>query len=244
MSSEPISKIVEIALEYHRKMGWNVIPIIGASKTPPKGFELKQYFKKKMSEEQIVALWKKYPHAGIGVITGRVSNVIIFDVDTKHGRSLGEFVIPPTAVSKTQHGGNHAFFKHPGFHVRGSNGKLYGEGVDVKGDNNYAILPPTKGEAGSYTWLNEPSTPDDIEDTPEWLKDDLSKRTASSTPDSLSSVLKEIPEGGRNDAACTHIGTLLVSWDEVPLLSHERSGRIIQSKLNGILHDLPMNELS
>lgn len=226
MKSGAISDIVEIALHYHRQMGWNVIPIIGAAKTPPKGFELKQYFENKMSEDQVIALWEKYPNAGIGVITGRISNVIVFDVDTKHGRSLGEFIIPPTAVSQTQHGGNHAFFKYPGFYVKGLNGKLYGEGVDVKGDHNYAILPPTKGKTGSYSWLNEPSSPGDLEDTPEWLVEALSQNTKQTLSTSLDSILKEVPEGGRNDAACVFIGTLLArsepdTWEEAWFLIKE-----------------------
>lgn len=219
MKSGATNNIVEIALKYHRDMGWNVVPVYGTSKTPPEGFELKQYFTRKMTKEEVVALWGLYPDAGIAAITGAISNLFVFDVDAKHGRTLGEFGILPSAVSETQGGGNHVFYKHPGFYVKSSSGALYGKGVDIKGDNSYCILPPTTAEAGSYSWMNEPSSLEDLDDAPDWLIDALKNQNNKPRNTSLSEILKEVPEGRRNDAACVHIGTLLAKsepseWQE------------------------------
>ena len=204
---------LEAALEYHRLIGWNVIPVIVTHKSPPKGLKWRQYCEEKMTEEQIRSLFDQYPDAGVAAIMGSVSKTIALDIDKKHGRSLSEFRIPPTAVSRTQNDGRHVFFKHPGFYVKGTKGMLFGPGVDVQGDKNLVVLPPTPGINGSYSWEEEPTSHSNLADAPDWLIEALHKQAVSTSGLPLTNILKGVSEGSRNDAACTFIGTLLSGSD-------------------------------
>jgi hypothetical protein len=93
--------------------------------------------------------WRRDHFAGIGVATGAVSRLIVFDQDTKGGedglanfaRELGAW-IPQNVVDATPSGGRHAWLRTPaGLAVRGKQG-LY-PGVDVKGDGGYVVAPPS-----------------------------------------------------------------------------------------------------
>ncbi len=150
------NKMLNAALEY-LKLEWNVIPV-GANKRPPEGFSWKQYQTERVTEAHVREWWTRYPNFGIAVITGKISGIIVLDVDTKHKRDPKDFDIPATVTARTQSGGWHYYFRYPGEHIPNSGGKLFGEGVDVRGDGGYAVLPPTKGENGSYYWEVPPST--------------------------------------------------------------------------------------
>lgn len=148
--------MVRHAHAYHRELEWNVIPV-GPDKKPPMGFEWGRYQTERITEAQIDEWWERYPTFGIAVITGKKSNVIVFDVDIKDNRSPREFLIPSTVTSRTQSGGWHFFFKYPGHRVPSSNGQVFGKGIDIKADGSYAVLPPTQGENGLYSWVVAPN---------------------------------------------------------------------------------------
>ena len=66
-------------MEY-AELGWSVIPVVPSAKTPltPRGF-------KDASNEpsQLKLWWREHPEAGVGIVTGDPSGLIVLDVDRR-----------------------------------------------------------------------------------------------------------------------------------------------------------------
>lgn len=117
--------------------------------------------------------WKRWPNANIAVPTGGRSGVLVLDVDypasldaleAKHGQ------FPETRTHSTGSGGMHLIFAYPeGSDIRNSAGKL-GEGLDVRGEGGYIIVPPSR-TTRPYEVLD--ALP--LADTPPWLRETLTK---------------------------------------------------------------------
>lgn len=99
---------------------------------------------------QVSAWWRAHPAANIGIPTGRLSGLVVIDVDV-HGvdghhayaRAARAGLIPePLAVVRTPTGGRHVYFPaDPGREDRSWQvGKV---GVDCRGDGGYVIAPPS-----------------------------------------------------------------------------------------------------
>jgi RecA-family ATPase len=126
---------------------------------------------------QIRNWWSRWPRAMIGVRTGRESGVFVLDVDVDTEQNIDGFValavlekrhgnLSETLRSVTPRGGSHYYFYwHEG--IKNSAGKL-GDGLDVRGEGGYVILPPSGRVDGKcYDWA-ETSAPAPIE-APAWL---------------------------------------------------------------------------
>lgn len=117
-------------------------------------------------------------HAGANwaLITGGESDTIVIDLDVKPGKDgVANFRviaaehggIPRTRTIRTGSGGLHLYFRHPGWHVNNSAGRL-ARGVDVRGDGGYVMIPPSNHISGSQyvVVLDVPAV-----DLPDWLAD-------------------------------------------------------------------------
>ena len=73
------------------------------------------------TEKEVIQWFDKNPDANIAIVTGKVSNLVVFDLDSKdaveYAENEGGF--PDTVKVKTGKG-YHIYAKHPGFEVRGS----------------------------------------------------------------------------------------------------------------------------
>ncbi|MBO1903250.1 bifunctional DNA primase/polymerase [Leucobacter weissii] len=112
---------------------------------------------------QVVAWWRRWPTANIGVPTGTVSSVDVVDVDQKPAgsgfpafdRARGASLIPGwLALVRTPSGGMHAYFpadpQQPQPSWQASRAR-----VDFRGEGGYVIVPPSRvavpdGEPGRY----------------------------------------------------------------------------------------------
>jgi hypothetical protein len=127
-----------------------------------------------------------YPLANVGIVTGAGSGIFVLDVDIKADPALsGEITLaslarqhgelPATRIHHTGSGGMHYIWRHPGFQVRNSAGKLLGmdagKGLDIRGENGFIVAPPSVSAKGAY----EINPAHDVEpaDAPEWLLDML-----------------------------------------------------------------------
>lgn len=160
-------KNIDHALRY-RARGWSVIPIRPGSKLPiPKSWT--PYQTRLATEAEIKAWWKATPDAGIALVCGKISGVIIVDIDKKNDgeKSAAGVALPPTMVSRTGGGGNHYLYKwRPGL-VGAKVG--IAKGIDIRSDNSYAILPPSSHASGNdYEWVDED---EQIAPAPEWLEE-------------------------------------------------------------------------
>jgi Bifunctional DNA primase/polymerase, N-terminal/Primase C terminal 1 (PriCT-1) len=159
----------------------------------------------------IAERWAAWPTANIGVVTGTKSGIWVLDIDDKNGGSetLRHLVdtngsLPETLTAITG-AGRHLYFAYPGCPVKGSVQDI-GPGVDVRGDGQYVVVPPSvHANGGTYRWLDS-STP--IATAPHWLLslvtsdtvDSPGKKGAVRTASSRNASLLCFPEGTRNNS--------------------------------------------
>ena len=106
--------------------------------------------------KQIKAWWKHWPNANIGIATGRISGVVVIDIDGPDGeKSLKKLQrqcekLPKTLRAQTGKGA-HLFFRSGG-HEYKNRTAIY-PGIDIRGDGGYVVAPPSAHIAGKrYRW--------------------------------------------------------------------------------------------
>ena len=84
--------MLEEAMRY-LDLGWSIIPLEPGRKQPLVSW--KEFQHKGADRDQIVKWWKEWPNANIGVVTGKISNLVVFDLDSEearlHFQELGGF---------------------------------------------------------------------------------------------------------------------------------------------------------
>jgi replicative DNA helicase len=112
----------------------------------------KEYQDRHPTEQEINQWFDDSPDANIGIITGKISNLVVFDLDSEgaveYAEDEGGF--PDTVKVKTGKG-YHIYMQYPGFEVRGSvNKKL---DIDIRADGGYVVAPPSvHGSGNIYEW--------------------------------------------------------------------------------------------
>jgi len=159
--------LLEYALQYAGR-GWHVFPLHSmrdgrctcghdCGKNAAKHPRIKGGFKAATTDaRQIEAWWRKWPDANIGIATGAVSGIVVFDIDGADGlatlRSLvaRDGLLPRTETVKTARGW-HLFFAMPCPYTPIPCST--GDGLDVRGDGGYVVAPPSRHASGHvYRW--------------------------------------------------------------------------------------------
>jgi hypothetical protein len=195
------AKVLEAAVAYAGR-GLPVFPCNGKKPHTEHGFQ-----DASTDSEQVLAWWKCWPEANIGIRTGLDSLLVVLDVDVQHGGggTLAELVkrhgeLPAAPEVLTGGGGKHFYFAHPGREIRNSAGRL-GQGLDVRGEGGYVIAPPSVHENGrAYKWTRPLGPPPPM---PAWLLDDAHVRTNGAAPP----VADVIPVGRRRQELLSLAGT-------------------------------------
>lgn len=185
-------------------------PEVNPKCKPGKHPRTKRGFKAATTDERKISeWWNHWPDANIGMPTGERSGIWVVDVDPRHGgeetikcleRELGPLT---TLRQRTGGGGTQHFLEWPeGGGIRNSAGKL-GDGIDVRGEGGYVVLPPSTTR-DTYKWLGRekptaaPST---------WVEAARPTSSSGRSSDAQARIKKSfyvddgepIPEGTRND---------------------------------------------
>jgi replicative DNA helicase len=112
----------------------------------------KEYQSRRPTEDEVRDWYTKWPDANIGIVTGKISNLVVFDLDSEHAvqyaQKKGGF--PATAKAKTGKG-CHMYMQHPGFEIRNSVNKRLD--IDIRADGGYVAAPPSiHGSGRQYEW--------------------------------------------------------------------------------------------
>ncbi|MDQ2839330.1 MAG: bifunctional DNA primase/polymerase [Actinomycetota bacterium] len=123
-----------------------------------------------VSVGQVRDWWRYWPWAGIGIVTGARSQLVVVDVDPRHGGhdTLGLLVerrelSAATLTARTGSGGLHLCYRLPAGHkAANTSGRLPGvgdtPGIDVRGDGGYIVAAPSSHRSGDrYRW--DPHSP-------------------------------------------------------------------------------------
>jgi hypothetical protein len=166
-----MNNTLEAALQYH-KLGWSVIPLAEGVKIPPKGFSVLPYRERLATEDEIKSWWSENPHYNVGIITGKLSNLFVVDIDTEEGfKNINEYIpdsiVTPTVA--TPRGGQHLFFKYPvGNDITIGAGAIVG--TDFRGEGGYVVgAPSVNGNGKAYTWTVSPFDSVELADLPHAL---------------------------------------------------------------------------
>jgi len=207
-----LKTLAEYALAY-AKLGWSVFPIKPKSKKPKIKWE--KFQKERATEDQIKNWWKKWPDANIGIITGKISDLIVMDIDSQEGgeKYIAAFDELHTTISQKT-GKPEALqllFKHPGDREYPNKAGMLPE-VDVRADGGYIVAAPSIHPNGvRYKWNIDPTEMglDDLIDLPDEIKtkfNDL-QTTEGNNKNSegwVQEALMGVSKGKRNDI-CTKL---------------------------------------
>jgi hypothetical protein len=240
-------------IQGYMSRGWSIIPIRSGDKRPLVRWEEFQHGHP--AEAQVRGWFLRWPDAGIGVVTGAVSGLVVIDVDLRHGGdvSLEELEyehgrLPTTVECLTGGGGRHLYFAHPGGLIRNKVGLA--PGVDLRADGGYVVAPPSMHSSGDrYAWITGHSPESmPIAPLPDWvLRRALDERPRRGHPITYwrQLVSDGVPAGERNNTIASLAGhllrhgldpavvmELLLCWNRIrcrPPLADEEVAAVVES---------------
>lgn len=174
--------VLAAALVY-AAMGWPVLPVAGmvggtcgcrsrARCTHPAKHPLIKDGTRSATVDvgQVRDWWRYWPWAGIGIVTGARSQLVVVDVDPRYGGDdTLEMLVErrelsvATLTARTGSGGVHLCYRLPSGHkAANTSGRLPGvgdtPGIDVRGDGGYIVAAPSSHRSGDrYRW--DPHSP-------------------------------------------------------------------------------------
>jgi hypothetical protein len=222
MSAPPdTGELLDWALWYATVLGWPVFPLhaprengcscgnasclnVGKHPRTASGFK-----DATVDSEQISAWWGEWPDANIGTPHPSVLDCDLprdsdpadgvaewRRLEKKHG------VVAGAAVARSGGGGLHVYFA-----LGAAAGKV-GRGLSMRGEGNYAVLPPSLHKSGArYMWERPPLADRPLPPAPAWL----AKRqtiAARKLKTKIFDTAEKIPVNERHDAIAAYIGGL------------------------------------
>jgi hypothetical protein len=105
-------RLLQAALAYRRR-GYSVIPLKPRGKSPL--IRWREFQERLATEQEIRGWWRTWPEANVGIVTGRVSNLVVVDVDPERGGNVDEVLkkYPTDCVVQTGGGGYHLYYRYP-----------------------------------------------------------------------------------------------------------------------------------
>lgn len=142
------TKMLPHALMYWRQTRWSIFPLHYRTKRPAlKHWKPYQYERPKWGH--VDTWWTRWPHAGIALVTGEISSVVVIEEDREG--ALAELGPVPETLTAHSARGRHFYFEHPGRWVK-TRPDLVPD-VDVRGDGGFVVLPPSVHPSGHvYAW--------------------------------------------------------------------------------------------
>ncbi len=210
-------QLLEIAINY-AKRGWPILPLHTPAQgscscgykcsSPGKHPRIAGGVHAASTDLKIIkSWWDNWPKANIGIATGNVSNLIVIDLDERHGgveafRNWEKQHSAQTALISKTGGGFHLFFAAAGHQVKSRVGIL--PGVDVRAEGGFVVGPGSLHHSGlSYSWLSQENN--DPSPVSLSLLNLIETQRASNKPMVLGNT---IPEGQRNDLLARIAGVM------------------------------------
>lgn len=225
--------VAVIASEYVDN-GWSVLPVKPEEKRPYMTNWL-QYTRTRATKHTVENWFRSLSNAGIGVVTGKVSNMVVLDVESDCPYPIEDLLrkYPTQMYSRTGSGGYHLFYQYPTNVSRVANRVGIFERADLRADGGFIVLPPTIHPSGSrYEWIKKGA----LGAFPVGLLD-LQSQPKVQDDGWITEALRGVSEGGRNDTCARLAGyffkkgintdiveALLLEWNErndPPMPVHE-----------------------
>lgn len=215
--------VSECAIEYVNT-GWSVLPVRPDEKRPYMTNWL-AYQHTRATREMVESWFANLSGAGVGLVTGRISNVVVLDVEKWCKIPLEDLLkkYPTQMVAKSGGGGYHLYYAYPQGVGKVSNRVGIFEGADLRADGGFVVLPPTRHPSGNrYEWVMKGP----LGVFPRSLLE-LQSQPKAQSDGWLVEALRGVSEGGRNDTCARLAGyffrkgmnydvveALILSWNE------------------------------
>lgn len=215
--------ILEHAVEYVNT-GWSVLPVRPNEKRPYMANWL-SYQHTRATLDMVENWFTSLSDAGIGLVTGKISNVVVLDVEGWCRIPIDELLkkYPTQMVARSGGGGYHLYYSYPQGVGRVANRVGVFEGADIRADGGFVVLPPTRHPSGRpYEWIKKgplgmfPVSLLELNSQPKVQNDGW-----------ITEALRGVSEGGRNDTCARLAGyffrkgmnrdvveALLLDWNE------------------------------
>ncbi|MBM3282771.1 hypothetical protein FJY90_00825 [Candidatus Gottesmanbacteria bacterium] len=155
--------------------------LIDECKTPLL-FNWKEYQERFPTIEEVTRWFTENPLANIAIITGKVSNLVVFDLDSKEAEVYADQKggFPNTVRARTGKG-YHVYVKHPGIDTHNRMNRALK--IDIKANGGYVVAPPSfHGSGAQYKWEEGLSIFDlEFAECTPWMLDHLKGITDIST---------------------------------------------------------------
>jgi len=219
------SERLTAALDYLRR-GWSVLPIEPRGKRPLIPWRL---FQSAIASSDAVRHWfQRWPDANLGIVTGRLSGLVVLDIDVGHGgadslaaieQEHGAPQVTPEAI--TGGGGRHLYFRHPGPVVANRVGLR--PGIDLRGDGGCVVAPPSVHPSGRpYAWVAQRSPAEvPLAPLPQWLLGPPDSGRKGHTLMHWRTLVHAGVEEGQRNASLASLSGLLLSRDVDPEVALE-----------------------
>lgn len=205
------------AAEKYRARGWSVVPIRPRDKRPLMPW--REFQRRRADKTEIFRWFERWPDANIGVVTGQVSNLVVIDIDPRHGgednlHSLEERhgPLPRTLTVQTGGDGRHLYFAAPADPVPLRSRVALVGGIDVRAEGGLVVAPPSIHPSGrAYAWIDDEEAPQDPSALPRWMVSLIRRRSDHSGHDAhhwRRLVADGVSEGERNSAIASFAGHL------------------------------------
>lgn len=142
----------------------------------------KAYQDRLPTKEEVTHWFTLNPLANIAIITGAISGIVVFDLDSRHAIEYADEQggFPDTVKVKTRKG-YHLYMRHPGIDIRNTVNKNLD--IDIRADGGYVAAPPSQHGSGHYYEWEEGFSIFQIDPAPctPWMKeylDDICKTEA------------------------------------------------------------------
>ena len=206
---------LETALNY-AKRGWAVLPLhfptdrgcscgradcTSPAKHPFHKFAQNGANSATINQQSISDWYGSVPTLNVGIACGVNSDLVVLDVDPKHGgkeslKALREKYgsdFTKTLTVITGSGGGHFYFRANGKTIKNSAGRL-GSGLDVRGEGGYVVAPPSVHMSGGIYRFHDENAP--LLEAPDWLV----AESLTIGSDGAQAVEGVIPQGMRHQS--------------------------------------------
>ncbi len=114
------------------------------------------YMERQPMLQEIRDWWTTWPWAGVAIVCGAVSDVVVVDIEGEAIWVLDEEPLPYTPKVRTPSGGVHLYYRYePG--VRSTTWSEDGRHIgEIRSDGNLVMAPPSRVVDGPYVWQVPP----------------------------------------------------------------------------------------
>jgi hypothetical protein len=165
-------------VQHYLDWGFSVIPLRLGTKRPALD-SWDEFQSRRPTPDEMQRWWGNGHQHGVAIVCGKVSGVVVLDIDDpeKFGVALkviGE-TLPDTPIVRTRKGW-HLYFRYPTNRIVRRHDRLDDWGAELRGDGCYVVAPPSVVDGHGYTWATRKGkrmalgeVP--IAECPKWLLD-------------------------------------------------------------------------